>query len=175
MASLKNSPGMYALEQQDKKRCEELTSFLNVQYDNNVNELLLEADMALRSDLISLHIATETKGGKPLLESSLRQNYFTSLNELFEISIFDFDSKGRNLHQDNEVDYQTLNSIYYDDGGLQITERFFRVDPAKSKEVGGTGLGLAIVKHIVNQHRAEMTISSEINKGTEITLNFPIN
>jgi len=57
----------------------------------------------------------------------------------------------------------------------QITERFFRVDPAKSKEVGGTGLGLAIVKHIVNQHRAEMTISSEINKGTEITLNFPIN
>ena len=57
----------------------------------------------------------------------------------------------------------------------QITERFFRVDPAKSKEVGGTGLGLAIVKHIVNQHRAEMIISSEINKGTEITLNFPIN
>ena len=57
----------------------------------------------------------------------------------------------------------------------QITERFFRVNPAKSKEVGATGLGLAIVKHIVNQHRAEMTISSEINKGTEITLNFPIN
>ena len=55
----------------------------------------------------------------------------------------------------------------------QVTERFFRVDPAKSKEVGGTGLGLAIVKHIVNQHRAEMTISSEINKGTEISLNFP--
>ena len=47
----------------------------------------------------------------------------------------------------------------------QVTERFFRVDPAKSKEVGGTGLGLAIVKHIVNQHRAEMIISSEINKG----------
>jgi len=39
--------------------------------------------------------------------------------------------------------------------------------------VGGTGLGLAIVKHIVNQHRAEMNISSEINKGTEISLNFP--
>ena len=55
----------------------------------------------------------------------------------------------------------------------QVTERFFRVDPAKSKEVGGTGLGLAIVKHIVNQHRAEMIISSEINKGTEISLNFP--
>ena len=56
----------------------------------------------------------------------------------------------------------------------QITERFFRVNPAKSKEVGGTGLGLAIVKHIVNQHRAEMTITSELNKGTRISLVFPI-
>ena len=56
----------------------------------------------------------------------------------------------------------------------QITERFFRVNPAKSKEVGGTGLGLAIVKHIVSQHRAEMTISSELNQGTRISLVFPI-
>jgi len=128
----------FQLEHQDKKRREELTSFLNVQYDNNVNELLLEADMALKSDLISLHIATETKGGKPLLESSLRQNYFTTLNELFEISIFDFDSKGRNLHQDNEVDYQTLNSIYFDDGGLQITERFFLLS---NKRLRGSYIG----------------------------------
>ena len=57
----------------------------------------------------------------------------------------------------------------------QITERFFRVNPAKSKEVGGTGLGLAIVKHIVSQHRAEMSITSELNKGTRISLVFPIN
>ena len=55
----------------------------------------------------------------------------------------------------------------------QITERFFRANPAKSKEVGGTGLGLAIVKHIVSQHRAEMNISSEENKGTTISINFP--
>ena len=57
----------------------------------------------------------------------------------------------------------------------RLTERFYRVDASRSKEIGGTGLGLAIVKHIVNQHRAEMIISSEINKGTEITLNFPLN
>ena len=55
----------------------------------------------------------------------------------------------------------------------RITERFFRVDPAKSKEVGGTGLGLAIVKHIVNQHRAEIDIKSEEGKGTEFILTFP--
>tara|TARA_B110000014_G_C20073002_1_gene559797 strand:+ start:125 stop:1186 length:1062 start_codon:yes stop_codon:yes gene_type:complete len=55
----------------------------------------------------------------------------------------------------------------------RITERFFRVNPAKSKEVGGTGLGLAIVKHIVNQHRASMNILSEEGKGTEFLIEFP--
>jgi two-component system phosphate regulon sensor histidine kinase PhoR len=55
----------------------------------------------------------------------------------------------------------------------RITERFFRVDPARSKEAGGTGLGLAIVKHIVNQHRATMDIISNDGKGTEFTIEFP--
>ena len=54
----------------------------------------------------------------------------------------------------------------------RITERFFRVDAAKSKKVGGTGLGMAIVKHIVNQHRGELEIKSEAQNGTEIKLHF---
>ena len=54
----------------------------------------------------------------------------------------------------------------------RITERFFRVDAAKSKKVGGTGLGMAIVKHIVNQHRGELEIKSEAQSGTEIKVHF---
>ncbi len=54
----------------------------------------------------------------------------------------------------------------------RITERFFRVDAAKSKKVGGTGLGMAIVKHIVNQHRGELEIKSEAQRGTEIKVHF---
>ena len=54
----------------------------------------------------------------------------------------------------------------------RITERFFTVDPSKSRSVGGTGLGLAIVKHLVSQHRAEMDISSIENKGTTIDIKF---
>ena len=54
----------------------------------------------------------------------------------------------------------------------RITERFFRVDAAKSKKVGGTGLGMAIVKHIVNQHRGELEIKSETQSGTEIKVHF---
>ena len=54
----------------------------------------------------------------------------------------------------------------------RITERFFTVDPSKSRSVGGTGLGLAIVKHLVSQHRAEMDINSIENKGTTIDIKF---
>jgi len=54
----------------------------------------------------------------------------------------------------------------------RITERFFTVDPSKSRSVGGTGLGLAIVKHLVSQHRAEMDISSIENQGTKIDIKF---
>ena len=54
----------------------------------------------------------------------------------------------------------------------RITERFFTVDPSKSRSVGGTGLGLAIVKHLVSQHRAEMDINSVENEGTTISVKF---
>ena len=47
----------------------------------------------------------------------------------------------------------------------RLTERFYRVDVAQSREKGGTGLGLAIVKHIVNRHRGHLDIESEPGQG----------
>lgn len=55
----------------------------------------------------------------------------------------------------------------------RLTERFYRVSTARSRELGGTGLGLAIVKHIVNRHRGVLTISSELGKGSRFTVWFP--
>jgi len=52
----------------------------------------------------------------------------------------------------------------------RLTERFYRVDTATSREKGGTGLGLAIVKHIVNRHRGDLRISSEVGKGSKFTV-----
>ncbi|MEG6508544.1 ATP-binding protein [Methyloligella sp. 2.7D] len=54
----------------------------------------------------------------------------------------------------------------------RLTERFYRVDVAYSRESGGTGLGLAIVKHIVNRHRGELAISSKPGEGSSFTVLF---
>jgi two-component system phosphate regulon sensor histidine kinase PhoR len=55
----------------------------------------------------------------------------------------------------------------------RLTERFYRVDTAASREAGGTGLGLAIVKHIVLRHRGRLTIESETGKGATFRAVLP--
>jgi len=55
----------------------------------------------------------------------------------------------------------------------RLTERFYRVDKARSRELGGTGLGLAIVKHIVNHHRGALHVASTLGQGSTFTVRLP--
>ncbi|HHH35365.1 MAG TPA: phosphate regulon sensor histidine kinase PhoR [Gammaproteobacteria bacterium] len=55
----------------------------------------------------------------------------------------------------------------------RLTERFFRVDAGRSREMGGTGLGLAIVKHVLKQHQAELEVESTPGKGSLFRCRFP--
>jgi two-component system phosphate regulon sensor histidine kinase PhoR len=54
----------------------------------------------------------------------------------------------------------------------RLTERFYRVDKARSRESGGTGLGLAIVKHVLSRHGARLVVASEPGRGTDFSCHF---
>jgi two-component system phosphate regulon sensor histidine kinase PhoR len=56
----------------------------------------------------------------------------------------------------------------------RLTERFYRVDRGRSRQLGGTGLGLAIVKHILNRHGARLAIESKLGQGSRFTVFLPL-
>jgi two-component system phosphate regulon sensor histidine kinase PhoR len=55
----------------------------------------------------------------------------------------------------------------------RLTERFYRVDPGRSRATGGSGLGLAIVKHVLQRHGAELEVRSALGNGSTFTCHFP--
>jgi two-component system phosphate regulon sensor histidine kinase PhoR len=89
--------------------------------------------------------------------------------------------EGRAIRIFNKADNPGLIVGVEDDGiGItyehipRLTERFYRVDPGRSREKGGTGLGLAIVKHILDRHRATLEIRSTPGVGSEFLCRFPV-
>jgi two-component system phosphate regulon sensor histidine kinase PhoR len=55
----------------------------------------------------------------------------------------------------------------------RLTERFYRVDPGRSRSTGGSGLGLAIVKHVLQRHGGTLEVQSTLGVGSTFTCNFP--
>jgi len=99
---------------------------------------------------------------------NLIDNAIKYTNEAGQINIYIFE-------QQNEI------TITIQDNGMgipkedvdRVFERFYRVDKARSRELGGTGLGLGIAKHIVLAHNGQISIESEINKGTKVLVRLP--
>jgi two-component system phosphate regulon sensor histidine kinase PhoR len=59
------------------------------------------------------------------------------------------------------------------DSAEKVFHRFYRVDKARSKDLGGTGLGLSIVKHLMRLHGGQVRVESELGRGSTFILEFP--
>lgn len=112
------------------------------------------------------------------------------LTQVFQ-NLIDNAIKYGDEHTDIDIALQRTNSEYSDDqyvqiditnlgGGIapehieRLTERFYRVDTARSRSLGGTGLGLAIVKHIVQRHNGQLSFQSEVGKSTTASIMLPL-
>ena len=92
-----------------------------------------------------------------------------------------YSPKGSAVHITTESDNEKA-YIKVEDNGIgipeeyqdRVFERFFRVDKSRSKEVGGSGLGLAIVKHSCMSNGGEVSVESEVGRGSVFTITFPI-
>jgi two-component system phosphate regulon sensor histidine kinase PhoR len=79
--------------------------------------------------------------------------------------------RGESVHLVIADDGPGINEVHLP----RLTERFYRIDSHRSREMGGTGLGLAIVKHIINRHRGRLEIESSLGEGTSIRVVLPKN
>lgn len=108
--------------------------------------------------------------------SLIEQAIINLLNNAIKYSNGNSEIKITVIKQNNEM------TISVEDKGTGIPEehlsrlfeRFYRVDKARSRQLGGTGLGLSIVKHIALAHKGTVTVSSEINKGSIFSLILPL-
>ena len=100
-----------------------------------------------------------------LLDNAIK--YVDERNGKIRIAAFRSDNHVRLEVEDNGI------GIAKDDLS-RIFERFYRVDKARSRQLGGTGLGLSIVKHIVLSHKGDIEVRSRVNQGSVFSLLLPV-
>lgn len=131
---------------------ENIAAKKEVEIECNISDAVISADKNLFFEMIYNLISNAIQYNKPSGKVNIKSNV---KNDKLEITVSD---TGIGIEKEH------INRIF---------ERFYRVDKSRSKQTGGTGLGLSIVKHIVNIHKGEISVSSEIERGTKITLVFP--
>jgi two-component system phosphate regulon sensor histidine kinase PhoR len=110
-----------------------------------------------------------------LLENAIK---FNRENGTVKIS-YDGDTKPRTNSRTPDAGRQSRIIVADSGEGIptqhleRLFERFYRVDRARSRELGGVGLGLAIVKHLARAHGGEVTVASELGKGSTFTIELP--
>ncbi|HVQ10086.1 MAG TPA: ATP-binding protein [Allosphingosinicella sp.] len=121
--------------------------------ENELDEALVGGDRVQLGQMLNNLIVNAIKYGRPGTPVRIRLD--EAAPDLVRLSVVD---QGDGIPADHIP---------------RLTERFYRVDPGRSRSVGGTGLGLAIVKHIVLRHRGRLDIASEPGEGTTVSVSLP--
>jgi two-component system phosphate regulon sensor histidine kinase PhoR len=121
--------------------------------ENHAGESLVNGDRGQLAQLLNNLIVNALKYGRPGTPVTVRLD--SADPDLVRIAVID---QGEGIAPDHIP---------------RLTERFYRVDPGRSRQVGGTGLGLAIVKHIVLRHRGRLGIASTPGEGTQVEVILP--
>lgn len=146
----------------------------------NVADLLQRAVETIQEKARKRNIFLEKKcAGEELVIMGMEDHIYRAILNLLDNAV-NYTNEGGRVEvicgqKENQIE------ISISDNGIgigrehlpRIFERFYRVDKARSRELGGTGLGLAIVKHVVNVHNGTVTVQSDEGRGSKFTLLFP--
>ena len=136
---------------------------------NTLKPVCEEKQIALDLHIVDrLEIAGDQQGIMQLIDNLLdNAAKYTSTGGLIEVSLARHQQHARLVVKDTGIgiDYRHQPRIF---------ERFYRVDKARSRELGGTGLGLSIVKNIVEQHQGLISLHSRPGAGTHFTVLLPL-
>ncbi|MHC1721321.1 MAG: ATP-binding protein [Clostridiaceae bacterium] len=146
----------------------------------NVNESISQVVVLLKSAAESKNINIKAEGDKIPVIYGDRDMFLQMLLNLADNAV-KYSGRGTEVIITTRLDKETI-VISVKDNGIGIAkehlgrlfERFYRVDPARSREQGGTGLGLAIVKHIVLAFKGTIEVESVLGEGSVFTIRIPI-
>jgi signal transduction histidine kinase len=150
--------------------------FVPVNLKNLINNVvkLLGDSIHLKNQLLNIDIPVDIPK-IPADEKKLEQVFFNLLDNAIKFTPENgkISVRVENLQDTVRIDISDTGIGIPDEHINRIFERFYRVDAARSREMGGTGLGLAIVKHIIQLHNGRITVESRPGKGSSFSVFLP--
>ena len=128
-------------------------------YDHHEFDVNIANDVVVNGDQRELKSAIQN-----VIENAVK---YSPVNTLVTIEWYKNDGQGAVLKISDQGEGVEQSKI------RRLTERFYRVDKGRSRDMGGTGLGLSIVKHVMERRGGQLIIESEIGVGTRVELHFP--
>ena len=146
----------------------------------DVSQVVADAVDRVRTPAAARQIVIET-GGEPAVVLGDHDLLVTVVSNLLDNAVA-YSDPGTRIAVGTTVRGEDSVEIAVVDQGIgipaeaqsRVFERFYRVDPARSRDTGGTGLGLSIVKHVVEDHGGDVTVWSEPGHGSTFTVRLPL-